>query len=70
MKFLSYQPFRRREWQEHPAFPVRSIKHWREQTGYRSNAPELIIFSVSDDRTTVTPIPPEEWDQWLQPTEQ
>ena len=64
MTFLSYQPFRNREWVEHDSFPAKAIKFWREQTGYRSNAPELIIFMVADDRKTLTRIDPEEWDSW------
>ena len=60
MKWLSYQPERRRPWTEHNCFPKGAIKYIKDNPRWH-NLDKLLIFEMSDDRTQIKFIPKEEW---------
>lgn len=65
MSYLSYNPDRNRPWTEHAKFPKGAIKYHRELCeshailGWQTST--LFIYKFSDDRSTITLIPEENW---------
>lgn len=58
-RYLTWSPDRVRPWTEHPCFPAKAIKVWRESR-YRSATP-FRVYRIHEGGDTITEVPEGEW---------